>query len=199
MYSCEMRDSPGRGLLVDALAQHFGGRLQVDDQVGRRQFGGEALEIALVQLQFFVVEVEVGEDLVLLEQEIGDQRARRFGREGVAQALVALVQEIHLRAKRRAGFFAVKIGQKGIVLAVQDAARVHAVGQKTRQRRFADAQRPFHGNVARDRKRRRFRGRLGSGTWHGPRDYSRKRLSDSKFSRVTRALRLSDCKAHGAR
>ena len=90
----------------------------------------------------------MGEDFILLEQEIGDQRARRFGREGVPQALVTLVQEIHLRAKRRAGVLAVEIGQKRIVLAVQNAARVHALGEKPRQRRFANAQRSLDGYVA---------------------------------------------------
>ena len=45
------------------------------------------------------------------------------------QAAVPLVEEIHLRAKGRAGLFVVEIGEEGIILAIENAARVQLLGQ----------------------------------------------------------------------
>jgi len=43
-----------------------------------------------------------------------------------AQALLPFQQKIHLRAKTRSRFFVVKVGQKGIVFAIVNAAGVEA-------------------------------------------------------------------------
>ena len=59
---------------VDAPQQHVGRRLQVDDEVGRRHVAREQLVQPLVDEQLVVVEVEVGEDLVLVEQVVADRR-----------------------------------------------------------------------------------------------------------------------------
>ena len=60
---------------------------------------------------------------------------------------MAFVEEIHLRAKGRAGFFVVKIGEEGIVVVLEHAARVQLLGEDARQRRFAHADRPFDRDV----------------------------------------------------
>jgi len=51
-----------------------------------------------------------------------------------------------LRAKRGARFFVVKVGQKGIVFAIVNAAGVEAFGKDAGKGRFADPQRAFDGN-----------------------------------------------------
>jgi len=50
------------GFFGDAGAQHFWRGLEVDDQVGGGQLGSESFVVALVELEFFVIEIEVGED-----------------------------------------------------------------------------------------------------------------------------------------
>ncbi len=137
------------GFFGDARAQHFRLGLEVDDQIGRGKLGGQRFVVAVVELQLFVIEIEIGEDAVLLHQEIGDDRAGGFDGEGLAQALLAVHQEIHLGAQSGAGLFLVEVGEKGIVFAVVDAAGVQALGKDLGQRAFAHAQRPLDDDEAR--------------------------------------------------
>ena len=50
------------------------GRLEVDDQIGRRQVRRQQLVEALIDEQLVVVEVQVGVDLVALEQVVADRQ-----------------------------------------------------------------------------------------------------------------------------
>ena len=119
----------------------------------------EHVEKPLVELELFVVEIDVREDLVLLEKEIGDEgRGRVFGAR-FDKATVALVEEIHLGAKRGAWFLVVEVGQKGIVLAIEDAARVEPFREDSRESGLADADRPFDDDVARGLEVRARHGR----------------------------------------
>src|SRR5262249_50017514 len=101
-------------------------------------------------------------DAVFFHQKVGKQRRGRISSKGFAQALLALQQKVHLRAKRRAGFFLVKIGEEGIVFAVVDAAGVEAFGEDAGQRGFAYAEWTFDGDEARS-----LRARLGDGCAFG--------------------------------
>src|SRR5215471_2956858 len=74
-----------RGFLGDARAEDFRLGLQINDKVGGRQIGGEKFVVALVELEFVVVEIEIGEDAVLFEEKVGEQEARGFDGEGVAK------------------------------------------------------------------------------------------------------------------
>src|SRR5262249_2053314 len=76
-------------------------------------------------------------------------RRGRIGSKGFAQALLALQQKVHLRAKGGAGFLLVKIGEEGIVFAIVNALGVQAFGQDAGQGGFADAERAFDGDEAR--------------------------------------------------
>ena len=162
------RDLLFRGgfFLCNALAQDFRRGLQIDHQVGRFDAGREHLVITIVELQLLVVQVDVCENFVFLEQEIGNQR-RGAALLHFTQAAMALDQEIHLRTEGRPGFFLVEIGEERIVLGVEEAPRVQAVGQDPCQRGLADADRSFD----RDRARRLKRGcrlrRAGGGWRHG--------------------------------
>ena len=57
---------------AQALAQDIERRLEVDDQVRGGQFGAEEFVVAVVNGQLVVGEVEVGEELVFLEDVVGD-------------------------------------------------------------------------------------------------------------------------------
>src|SRR5713101_7152262 len=131
-------------LLDDARAEDFGLGLEIDDEVGGGKVRGEGFVIALVELELFVGEVEIGEDAVLFHEEIGEERAGSFDGEGFAEALLALDEEVHLGAEGGAGFCIVEIGEKGIVLAIIDAAGVETLREDSGEGGFADAQRAFN-------------------------------------------------------
>ena len=73
---------------------------------------------------------------------------------------MALEEVIHLSAKSGAWFFVVEIGEKGIVLGIEDAAGVHALGEDFGKSGFADADGAFDDDVA---------GRVECGDVHGAR------------------------------
>src|SRR6266852_2428996 len=136
------------GFLGDAGAEDFGLGLEVDDQIGSGNVRGEGGVVALVELQLFVVEIEVGEDAVFLHEEVREDRAGSFDGEGFAEALLALQEEVHLGAEGGAGLGVVKIGEERIVLAIVDAAGVEAFGEDLGEGGFADAKRAFDDDEA---------------------------------------------------
>src|SRR6266851_3851831 len=156
------------GFFGDARAQHLRLGLEIDDQVGSGKFRGEGFVVALVELELFVIEIEVGEDAILFHEVVGDDRAGGFDGEGFAEAALALHQEIHLRAQRGAGLFFVEVGEEGVVLAVVDAAGVQALGEDFGEGAFADAQRAFDDDKAGSlRSSLRGEGALGGGGFVG--------------------------------
>ena len=62
----------GRVLFLQPLLQHFRRGLQIDDQVGRRNLFAKIIEIAIVGIEFLIVEVEAGEELVFFKNVIGN-------------------------------------------------------------------------------------------------------------------------------
>lgn len=137
------------GLFGDAGPEHFGLGLEVNDEIGRGNSGGQGIVVAVVEFELFVIEIEIGEDAVFLEEEIGEDRAGSFDSERFADALLALDEEIHLGAERGAGFFLVEVGEERIVFAVIDAASVEAFGQDFGESGFADAEGALDDDVAR--------------------------------------------------
>jgi hypothetical protein len=137
------------GFFGDAGAEDFGLGLEINDQVRSGNVRGEGFVIALVELELFVVEIEIGEDAVLFHEEIGEDGARSFDGEGFAETLPALDEEVHLGAKGGAGLGVVEIGEEGIVLAIVDAAGMEALGEDAGESGFADAQRALNNDEAR--------------------------------------------------
>jgi len=90
-------------LLGDAGAEDFGLGLEIDDQVGGGNVGGEGLVVALVELEFGVVKIEIGEDAILFHEEVGEDRAGSFDGKSLAEALLAFDEEMHLGAKAEPG------------------------------------------------------------------------------------------------
>src|SRR5712691_682360 len=73
--------------LGDAGAEDFGLGLEIDDEIGSGKVRGEGFVIALVEFELFVGEVEIGEDAVLLHEEVGKQGTRGLDGEGFTEAL----------------------------------------------------------------------------------------------------------------
>jgi len=153
-----------RGFFGDAGAKSFRLGLEIDDEVRRGNFAREQVVITFIEFQLFVVEIEIGEDAVFFHEEIGEKRRGRIGGKGFAEALLALEEKVHLRAKGRAGFFVVEIGEERIVFAVVHAASVETFGEDACESGFADAERAFDGNEARS-----LRAPLGDGCAFGRR------------------------------
>ena len=127
-------------LFGDARAEDFRLGLEIDDEIRLRKLDGEGLVIALIELQFGIIEIEIGEDAVLFHQVVGDDRARSVAGKGFADAFLALHQKIELSVESGAGFFVVEIGQERIVLAIIDAAGMKPFGEDTGQGGLADPQ-----------------------------------------------------------
>src|SRR5262249_51742530 len=88
----------------NASAQDFRLGLKIDDQIGRRDFSGQRFVVAIVEFELGVVEVEIGVDAILFQQEIGKDGTRSFYRQGFAKAALAFDQKIHLGAEGGARF-----------------------------------------------------------------------------------------------
>ena len=76
MYSRRNLAFVARSFLLDARPQHFRLGLQINHQVRRGDSGGEHFIIAVVKLQFFVIEIQIREDAVLFQQKIRQHRSR---------------------------------------------------------------------------------------------------------------------------
>jgi hypothetical protein len=137
-----------RGFFGDAGAEDFWFGLQVDDEIGSGDVFGENFEVALIEFEFFVIEIEVGEDAVFFEQEIGEDGAGSFHLESFADTLLAFHQEIHLGAQGSAWFLFIEIGEEWVVFAVVDAAGVKAFGEDFGESGFPDAERAFDDDEA---------------------------------------------------
>ncbi len=152
VFKCDVGLVAG-GFFGDAGAEHFRLGLEIDDQVGSGKVGGEGFVIALVKLEFGVVEIEVGENAVLFHEEIGEDGAGGLDGQGFTEALLAFDKKVHLSAESGAGLGFVEIGEERIVFAIVDAAGVETFGEDAGKGGLADAQGAFNDDKA---------GRLGA-------------------------------------
>jgi hypothetical protein len=60
---------------------------------------------------------------------------------------------MHLGAEGCAGLFVVEIREEGIIFAIEDSARVELLGENARERRFANTDWTFNGDITRRSKR----------------------------------------------
>src|SRR6266705_5592342 len=193
-----------RSLLDDASTEDFGLGLEIDDEIGSGKVRGEGFVVALVELELFVGEVEIGEDAVLFHEEIGEERAGSFDGEGFAEAIQALDEKVHLGAEGGAGFCIVEIGEKGIVLAIIHSAGVETLREDSGEGGFADAQRAFNDDetgklraALRNASALRGGGVVARHRWMSPRRnrVSAAIIADSRTesSASVRALEVGNC------
>jgi hypothetical protein len=96
------------------------------------------------EFEFPVIEIEIGEDAVFLEQEVGEHGAGRIDGQGFAKAFLPLDEEVHLGTQGGAELGFVEIGEEGIVFAIVDAAGVETLGEDAGESAFAHAQGAFN-------------------------------------------------------
>jgi len=134
---------------VDAAKQYFGWRLQVQDQIGLGRVAREKIVETLIDEQLVVVEIQVGEDLVFVEEVIRNRRLREQVRLPQRRLLPVTRQQIkELRLQRRAGTVGVEVGEKRIVGFLADDVRVESPAEPLGESGFPCADRPFDRNVA---------------------------------------------------
>src|ERR1700733_8369875 len=118
----------GIATLGDALAQNFGLGLKINHEIGDGRSAREHIEIALVKFQLFVVEIDVGENFVLLEKKIADDHGGIIVEAQLGKLTIAFQGGMHLGAKRGTRCLVVKVGEEGIVFGIEYAAGVQPVG-----------------------------------------------------------------------
>ena len=103
----------------------------------------------LIDEQLVVVEVQVREDLVLVEQVVGDRDLAEEVRLPQRRLLTMAVEQIEeLRLQRRAGTVGVEVGEKRILGVFEDERRVEPRAEPLCQRGLAGADRSFDRDVA---------------------------------------------------
>ena len=142
------RVAVGAGPLAQPAAQHVGRGLQVDDEIRRRQVRAQQLVEPLIDEQLVVVEVQVGVDLVALEEVVADrQLAEEIALAQRRLLPVARQREEELRLEPGARPAGVEVGEKRIVGLVEHDRRIEPRAEPVGQRRLAHAQRTFDGDV----------------------------------------------------
>src|SRR5690606_7369398 len=102
---------------ANPLEQGFHRRLQKDHDVRRGGIDGQLLVDLLIQAEFVIVQGDLGEELVLFHQEVGD--AQGFEHVALAQLLElpgALKEKVQLGGKGGGAAVLVEALQEGIVL-----------------------------------------------------------------------------------
>jgi hypothetical protein len=136
------------GPAAQALDQHLGRGLEVDDEVRRRHVAGQQVEEALIDEQFVVVQVQVREDLVLVEQVVADRGLQEQVGLPQARQLAMPVQQVEqLRLKRGAGAFGVEVGEKRVVGVFEDGRGIEARREPFGQYGFADPDGAFNSQI----------------------------------------------------
>ena len=80
--------------------QHVGGRLEIDDEIGRRHVARQQIVEPLVDEQLVVVEIEVREDLVLVEQVVADRDLAeqiRLAERGLLAMAIEQIEQLGLQ------------------------------------------------------------------------------------------------------
>jgi hypothetical protein len=136
------------GAFAEPPLQHIGRRLQVDDEIGRRQIGHEQIEEPLIDEQLVVVEVQIRVDLVALEQIIADgELAEKIGLP--QRRLLAMSGERveQLRLESGARPIGVEVREERVFSIVEDYRRIEPRTEPIGECGFADAERTFDGDV----------------------------------------------------
>src|SRR5215470_14335547 len=108
------------------------------------------LVIVVVNFQLGIGEVDIGEDLVFLENVVGHDGFARVRTDlESAKLFIPAHQKAELRLKCRAALAFIKRSQKRIVVGFDDALRVQAVRNHIGQRALADANRAFQRYISR--------------------------------------------------
>src|SRR6267143_615416 len=138
----------GRVLFLQPLLQHFRRGLQIDDQIGRGNLFAEIIEVAIVGIEFLIVEVEAGKELIFFKNVIGDDGLIRTRPQiEPAQLLEAADQERQLGLERGARLAFVECLQKWIVFRLDDALGSQALSENPRECALPNSYGTFDRNI----------------------------------------------------
>jgi len=127
-----------RLLFGNAAKQHFRLGLEINHQIGLREFDRERFVIALVKLELLVIQAQVREDAGLFPSRNRSRQGRAHRRKGLHECASAVPSGIQLRAESGPGKAGIEISQKGIIFAIVNAARVKPFGEQPSQRGLAN-------------------------------------------------------------
>ena len=142
------RPFAGHIFFLEPLLQHLRRGLQINHQVWRGQLFAEVIVVAVVGVEFLVIQIEAGKELIFFEDEIRDYNLLRARTEieGL-QLLETPHQKCELSLKRGSAVALVKRVEKRIRIGFHHALGIQALGQKARQSALAHSDGPFHSNV----------------------------------------------------
>src|SRR5947208_4212037 len=105
--------------------------------------------VAIIGIQFLIVQVQAGKNLVFLEDEIRNHSFLRVPAQvEVAKLLKASDEKRKLRLKCCSRLPFVKRLEKRILLGIGDALGIEPLGKNIRKRALADSNGTFYSNVA---------------------------------------------------
>ena len=137
------------GTRFRAPNQQVGRRLQIDDQIGRRDVGRQQLVQPLIDEQLVVVEIQLREDLVLVEEVVADRELAEQIRLTHRLLLAVAIEEIEeLSLERRARPFRVEVREERIFGILEQDGRFEPRAEALSERALAHANRSFDRDVA---------------------------------------------------
>lgn len=136
----------GDAFAFQALLENFRRGLQIDHQIWCRDLIAEHLVVTVIKRQFRIAQVHISEELVLLEDVIGNNRIAEVFY--VPHLLVAFHEKPHLRRKGHAGLGLIKAVQKGIIFRLDNSLSMQCFCQDLSERRFSDPDRSFYSDKA---------------------------------------------------
>src|SRR5208282_3647469 len=117
-------------------------------QIRRGQLLAKIIEIAIVSIEFLIVQIEAGKELVFLKNIIRHHRLVRTRPQiKRPQLLETPDQKSELRLKRRARLALIKRLQKRIVLRLNHPLRRQSLSENPRQRALPHSYGAFNRNV----------------------------------------------------
>ena len=132
---------------ADPLHQDLVSGLEVDDQIGVGHLLLQDPVHLLVQHELRVGEIQVGEDLVLCEDVIADDRLpEQVPLRQLLLPAVAVQQEEELALEGGAGPVLIEVVQERVLGALEDLARLQAGGEELDEARLADPDRSLDGD-----------------------------------------------------
>src|SRR5215469_68201 len=135
----------GRVLFLEALLQNLGRGLQIDHEVGSGQLLAEVIVITIVGLEFLIVQIQAGKNLIFFEYEIGnDGLLRAPAQIESAQLLESSHQKCELCLEGRSRLSVIEWPQKSVSFGIREALGMQTVGEDACKRTLADSYGTFY-------------------------------------------------------
>ena len=134
---------------MDALQEDIGTRLQVDDEVRRREIPLQKRRDLVVDMKLPIAQVDIRENPVLLKHIVAhDSFVKEIGLRSLLQLLVPIHEKEHLGLEGvPPGIFVEILEERVSLRLLEDQLGVETLGQKFRQACFSDSDDALDRNV----------------------------------------------------